>query len=407
MRAATAATLTLLATAAVGCGTEAPRPTIGAVELALPPGSGEPNVHAMSDGRTVVTWLEPTEAGHALRFAVREAGEWSQPHTIVAGRDFFVNWADFPSLIELADGTWLVHWLESVAEDPYAYHVKLALSRDGGASWGEPFSPHRDDSPTEHGFVSMVPWRGGAAVIWLDGRQMAGMEGGGHEGIDAGEMSLRMTTLRPSGELGEDVLLDDRTCECCQTALVDAGGDLVVAYRDRSMEEIRNIAVVRFAHGQWSEPDPVHDDGWYYPGCPVNGPQLAARGDTVAVAWFTAPDNEPATYVAFSRDAGVTFGEPIGVDLGDPLGRVDIELLPDGRALVVWLERTEEAAEITARTVAADGTLGAPITVAETSESRGSGFPRMALAGDEAVIALTLMGEAGGVRVASLRVESY
>lgn len=403
MKAANSATLALLALGAFGCGTEAPRPTVGAVELALPPESGEPNLHATADGRAVLTWHEPAGDGHALMFAVRNHDGWSEPRAIAAGRDFFVNWADFPSLIELQDGTWVVHWLEEVAEAPYAYHVMISLSRDRGATWSEPFSPHEDDSPTEHGFVSMVPWRGGAVLIWLDGRKMAGAEAAGaHGGVDAGEMTLRATTMRPSGELGEDVLLDGRTCECCQTALVQAGDEVVAAYRDRSAEEIRNIGVVRLAHGEWSEPAHVHDDGWRYPGCPVNGPQLAAHGENVAVAWFTAPDDTPATYVAFSDDAGRTFGRRIRVDGGDPLGRVDLELMPDGRAVVVWLERTEAAAQIRARTVASDGELGVAAVVAETSESRGSGFPRMALVGDELVIAWTLMGESGGVRAAVL-----
>jgi hypothetical protein len=77
-------------------------------------------------------------------------------------------------------------------------------------------------------------------------------------------------------------------------------------------------------------------------------------------------------------------------------------VMADGRAVVVWLERTEAAAEIRARTVARDGRLGEPAVVAETSESRGSGFPRMALVGEKPLIAWSLMGESGGVRVAAL-----
>lgn len=398
------ALMTAVAVFVCGCEPEPPTVTVGAVELAGPPGSGEPNLYATADGRAILSWLEPAEDGHELRFAVREAGAWSEPRTIVSGRDFFVNWADFPSLIELKDGTWIVHWLESVAEDPYAYHVKMSTSSDRGESWGEPFSPHRDDSPTEHGFVSMVPWRGGAAAIWLDGRKMVGSESA-HGEVDPGEMSLRATTLRSSGALGADVLLDGRVCECCQTALARAGDDLVAAYRDRSPEEIRNIAIVRFSHAEWSEPVAVHDDGWYYPGCPVNGPQLSARGDTVAIAWFTAPENDPAVYAAFSMDAGRSFAEPIRIDRGDPLGRVDIELLPDGRAVVVWLERSDEEAEILARVVAPAGDASEPVTVTPTAESRGSGFPRMARVGDEIVVAWTLMGESSGVRVAALKLE--
>ena len=162
----------------------------------------------------------------------------------------FVNWADFPSSLEMRDGTLAVHWLEKVADAPYAYHVMLALSSDDGATWSEPFRAHDDASPTEHGFVSMVPWSEGAGLTWLDARAMAGHASGGEHiaeggGAVRGAMSVRFRTLAPDGRLGPEVLLDDRTCECCQTALARIGDGLVAAYRDRSESEVRDIAVVR------------------------------------------------------------------------------------------------------------------------------------------------------------------
>ncbi len=217
-------------------------------------------------------------------------------------------------------------------------------------------------------------------------------------------MSIRTTTIDAEGALGDDVLLDSRTCECCQTALVTTAAGLAAAYRDRSEEEIRDIAVVRGTGSDWTDPERVAADDFYYPGCPVNGPQLSSRGDEVAVAWYTAPDQQPRVYAAFSADGGASFGDPIRIDDGDPLGRVDVELLPDGSALVTWLERTERAAEVRVRRVRSDGWTGTAQVVSETSESRASGFPRMARVGDELVIAWTLTGPDGGVRAASLQV---
>ncbi len=307
-----------------------------------------------------------------------------------------------------------MHWLEKVAPEPYAYHVKLAMSRDRGASWSVPIVPHRDESPQEHGFVSMTALPdGGAALIWLDGRNMT--EGhGGH----AGDMSLRATTLATDGSLSEDVLLDDRTCECCQTALARTASGLVAAYRDRSPDEVRDIAIVRHVNGAWTEPTMVADDHFVYPGCPVNGPQLAASGDTVAIAWFAAPviadadtqspdqmtgPRDAKVQVAFSADGGATFGTPARVDGGDPLGRVDIELLADGSALVVWVERTDSAAAVLARRVRPDGRMDQRWEIAVTAESRASGFPRTVRLGDEIVIAYRLVGKDGGVRVRAVR----
>jgi hypothetical protein len=87
----------------------------------------------------------------------------------------------------------------------------------------------------------------------------------------------------------------------------------------------------------------------------------------------------------------------VRVDDGNPLGRVDIELLKDGSALVVWLEKIGTEAEIRARRVEPSGVTGPSWTVAQTSQARRGGFPRMARSGDELVFAWT---DEAGIRVA-------
>jgi hypothetical protein len=221
--------------------------------------------------------------------------------------------------------------------------------------------------------------------------------------MGAGAMSVRFTTIAPDGALGEDILIDDRTCECCQTALARTASGLVAAYRDRSEAEIRDVAAVRFAGGRWSEPFHVGSDNWHYPGCPVNGPQLSARGDTVAIAWFAAPENRPRVQVAFSFDGGASFGEPVRIDDGRPSGRVDIEFLPTGEALASWLELTDDAAQVRGRLIQPNGRTGSSWLVADTDEARSSGFPRMAVGRDGVVMAWTVVGDSGGVRVATVR----
>lgn len=409
---------TILVGAAVGvlaCGsTDAPEAAHGftplEVELEVP-AAGMPNLHASPDGRVLLTYLEALGPDRwALRLAERRDGAWSEPHTVAADRPFFVNWADFPSAVRLRDGTLAVHWLEKVADDPYAYHVLVSLSRDGGESWGEPVLAHRDASPTEHGFVSMEAWEDGAALVWLDGREMAGGEGiagdqGGSGGGDPpeGAMTLRATTLRADGELGPEALLDERTCECCQTGLTRTAAGLVAAYRDRTAEEIRDIATVRLVDGRWSEPSTVHPDGWEIGGCPVNGPQLAADGDRVAIAWFTGAEGRPRVRAAFSEDGGESWGEPVRVDEGRPVGRVDVVLLPDGSAAVSWLEAREASGAVLLRRVMPDGEVGPTAAISETRAERASGFPRLAPADDRLLVAWTEPDGEGRVRVRSVR----
>lgn len=367
-------------------------------------GSGEPNLTAAPDGHVLLSWIEPAgEAGHSLRHAARpKGGAWSGPETIAQGRDWFVNWADFPALAALPDGTLFAHWLAKSGPGTYAYDVRVTLSRDAGKSWSPAVVPHRDGTQTEHGFVSMTPWGLRAmGLVWLDGRKTAGAAHAGH-GLGDAAMSLVHSTLDAEGRLGPETVLDPRVCDCCQTDAALADGATVVVYRDRSEKEVRDMSVVRFAAGRWSEPRTLARDGWEIDGCPVNGPAVAAAGRQVAVAWFTAASGTSRVNVAFSADAGETFGAPIGVDGGRPLGRVDVVFLADGVALVSWLEQVPKGTELRVQQVSPKGRLGAALTVADTSSARSSGFPRMVESGGEVTVAWRDAAEPPRIRTAVL-----
>jgi hypothetical protein len=315
----------------------------------------------------------------------------------VRGSDWFVNWADFPSLRALDDGALVAHWLERTGSDTYAYGVRVARSSDGGTTWSASFTPHRDSADAEHGFVSLYDAGGSrAGAVWLDGRQYAA----GRE-----EMTLRHALIGPDGELTDEIELDARVCDCCQTAVAQSGDDVLVFYRDRSDDEIRDISMLRISDGAASAPTRVHADDWHIAACPVNGPSADADGARVVLAWYTAPHDSGRVQVIFSEDGGATFGTPTRVDDGAPAGRVDVVLLDDGDALVTWLERVDGAAEVRARRVTAAGERGVAATVTRTGEQRASGFPRVTLAGDRLVFAWTETADAATrVRTATARV---
>ena len=367
------------------------------------PGSAEPNLSVGPDGRVYMSWLEPADSGHALRFASHDGRSWTAPRTIVKRRDFFVNWADFPSIIVLDNGRLAAHWLQRNGTGTYAYGVRISQSSDGGATWSTPVTPHRDASQTEHGFVAMWREAGKVGAVWLDGRKF---KQGGHDapaaGHDAGnEMMLLSTTLSPAGKRGAEVRLDERTCDCCQNTAAMTKRGPIVAYRNRSADEIRDIYVTRRVAGKWLPGVPVHDDNWKINACPVNGPSLAAQGDRVAIAWFTAANDSARVKLAFSSNAGATFGGPIRIDNGNPAGRVDVAMLADGGALVTWVERVGgDTAAVRVRRVSSDGKVGAPVTIASSSAARSSGFPQMAVTGTNVVFAWTQPGRPSAIRVA-------
>ena len=371
------------------------------------PGSAEPNLDVGPDGVVHMSWLEPLGSGqgHVLRIASLKGSEWSVPADVRSGRDFFVNWADFPSVLSLGDGRLVAHWLQRTGTATYAYGVRLAFTRDLGRTWSAPLTPHTDSSNTEHGFVSL--WRtargDGVEAVWLDGRKY------NRAGDDpTNEMSLATAAFTVEGRASlPERILDGRVCDCCQTSAAMTAKGPVIVYRDRSPDEIRDIAVVRRAGaGRWTEPVAVHNDGWKINACPVNGPSIAARGSNVAVAWFTAANDTPMVRIAFSRDAGATFAPPIRVDEGRPAGRVDVEVTRDGAALVSWIERTGgDAAAVRVRRVERSGRSGAATTVATSSAARASGFPRMVIAGSDAIFAWTMPGRPSEVKVAKMKVQ--
>lgn len=372
--------------------------------------SREPNVTTSPDGRIILSWVEKLDAKrYALRTAVRDQKGWSATQTVAQGDNWFINWADFPSVIGLNDGSLAAHWLVKSGKGTYAYDVNIAMSRDNGKTWTRPFVPHLDKTQTEHGFVSLVPLRDGhLGAIWLDGRNMKDMKDEHDEDKpSSASMTLRYASIDASGKISDEAELDERVCECCQTSATVTNEGVMTVYRDRSQNEVRDIYSVRQASGAWVKPAAVHADNWEINACPVNGPAIAAEGRNVAVTWFTGAGGKQSVKVAFSIDGGTTFGAPVVVDEGETQGRVDLVMLPDGSGLVCWLSGNAEGGSINVRRVQANGTLGPATVIAKTDISRSSGFPRMALLDSEVHFAWTEFGQPSKVRTAVADVSQY
>lgn len=371
------------------------------VENPAAPGSGEPALVSGADGVVYLSWVESADEEQALRFATWDGSGWSNPRTVTRAKDGAANWATYPSLAALSDGTLFAQWAVHAGGNPYASHLRVAVSGDGGATWSPPTAPHRDSTETLHGFAGMAPVDGDRmGLVWLDGREMVGKQ----EGQPGADMTLRFTTVDRNGRPGEDTLLDSLVCDCCSTALAGTGdGSLLAVYRDRSPEEIRDISRMRLVDGNWSEPAAVHADGWKIPGCPVNGPAVASGPGGAAAAWFTGAGDAGRVWVAFSSDDGATFGEPIQVDDGHPLGRVGLVLTSGGEAVVSWMESAGDSAAIRVRRFTPRGPEADAGVSIPASGERTAGFPELVAIPDGVLVAWTEPGKPSRVRTAVVR----
>jgi hypothetical protein len=364
-----------------------PPPPFEPIAISVPAGVGAtgPRISGSSELGLVLSWMEKDDSGAALHYSRFDDGQWSERRTIVAGIDMFVNWADMPSVRPMGGERLSAHWLEMSADLTYSYDVVFVQSHDGGQTWSEPQRPHDDGTPTEHGFVSMYGDDSGTGLIWLDGRKTAHERTGNP--TDTG-MTLRAATIGGGSDIHDEQLVDELICDCCQTDVAVAASGPVAVYRDRSVDEIRDISVTRRIEGHWSPGKSLAADNWEIPGCPVNGPSIVASGEFVAVAWFTGAAGRPVVKLAMSSDSGVTFSAPIEVAAGKVQGRVGLVHLGGDDVAVSWLQSGESGTHpVFARRYSADGTPGPARLVAQNAGAFS--FPQIALSGADLVFVWT------------------
>jgi hypothetical protein len=372
----------------------------GWVESPPPAAAGAMAPALVADGDGfLATWIEPlAQAGHRVRFARWQGGNWSAASTVREGKTLFANWADVPGVVRSPDAALYAWWLEKSGPDTYAYDVRLARSTDQGATFTALGVLHEDRSAVEHGFVSAVAEEGGVRFYYLDGRAT----------VAGAPMQLR-TILVQGERVGLSELVDESVCDCCATAAIApiapialpgaGGGGSVVAYRDRTAGEIRDVQVTLRSRGGGLATKPVGNDRWQIAGCPVNGPALAANAGQLAVAWFAAPGDRPRMAVARSTDGGATWGKPQLLSSGKPMGQLAVAALRDAFALS-WLEATSGGSELRLARLEGSGRPGPSLAIARTGVGRTAGIPRLAAGANRLAL---LWVDAGSPSGTSLR----
>jgi len=360
--------------------------------------SGSYSLAAGEEGVILLSWVEPLADGHAFRFAELEEDGWSEPRTIAEGGDFFVNWADHPSMVAIGGDRLAAHWLvrNEGAVGNYGYGIRMAHSFDRGSTWREVFSAGLHHTAAYTGCMAFTREPGGFSGAYLTPETVTGEE----------RMTLRMVRFHVDGHPLSDQLLDEVACDCCPLGMATGGLGPLVAYRDRHLDppndDIRDITVRRRVRAVWEPDRLVHPDGWRINGCPVNGPAIAASGNTVAVAWFTLATGEPEMRIAFSGNGAEGFTLPTRFDEGAPSGYADIVLLDDGTAAILWLESGNDGGEVRLRRMTQDGLPSESIRIASAPAGRDTGVLQMERQNDRLILAW----RDGHVRTASIEIEA-
>ena len=357
--------------------------------------SVSPNLSLDKKGSPILSWMRIDEETVYLEYARLESKQWSPPITVSSGENWLVNRADFPSVVQLTDSLWAAHWLVFTDPSTFAYDVFVSLSRDGGQTWEEGFSPHTDGTISEHGFVSFFADESDVGVVWLDGRNMLG--GHANEAAqhvhDKGTrgMALRSTKFTSMGSIGGDQEIDDLVCDCCQTDISETPNGPILVFRNRTENEHRDIYFSRMTNGQWSKSKPVAVDNWLIGGCPVNGPSVAANQNKTAVAWYTQAKGFGEVKVALSNNGSDDFDSPIDIDSGeDVLGQVGLAPIEEGGFVISWMSHIEgTSGELRLKYIDDSGVVFASEVSVEVSNTNTAGLPQMVLTDEDIVLAWT------------------
>jgi peroxiredoxin len=335
-----------------------------AIDPPAPPGSTFPALAAegaatvTKEHEILMTWLAPSASGGRLSFARLSGQAWSQPIT-VAEPVATLGPADRPSLTVI-DTQGVRRTLIARTGDV------VARSGDGGRTWTRLPAPALP-------FASFAGGDEGAYVFWL--------------AADGDGPAKLLGTRVLAGE----TLLDPRVAGGSGTSAAMTWDGPVVVYRDRSTKDALDVAMVRRQDARWTLPRPVHVEGWRAAQEPKSGPQVAALRRQVAVAWYTEAPPRPRVLVAFSSDAGRTFGAPVEVDAREsdhaPSGSVDVALDDNGHALVLWMATTGPSeATLNLARVSPDGNRGEALVLAQGLPARLGGMPQIARAGNRVAV---------------------
>jgi len=303
----------------------------------------------------LLSWVRASSTTQQLMYAIYRDKQWSTPRAVVKGNNWFINYADYAKVEAIDEQHFIASWLEQSNTTSTHYQFKIKQSFDAGETWMETTSPLLEKD-AEHGFISVVKKDGKALFTWIS------QVGKGYQ--------IQSSQLDSDNQWSSVQIVDNASCSCCHTDMAKQENRVYSVYRNRTDEEIRDIAINIYQNQQWGKPNIIHDDGWKIKGCPVNGPSISANKNAYVIIWYTFSGGvRQAKLLVHSN----TQRHVISIDK-EAIGFVDSAIVNDVTAIVSWLSIANNEIFMNVQLVnLLDGSLGIKKTF--KIDQKTMGFP--------------------------------
>ncbi|MYM22605.1 exo-alpha-sialidase [Duganella sp. FT135W] len=279
----------------------------------------------------------------------------------------------------------------------YTSEVRFMRSENGGHSFSEPVTVHKDMNVITHGFAStVVDAKGYIYVTWIDKRDQQEAKEAGHP--YAGAAQYYAVSLDGGRSFQGDYKIADHSCECCRSSLaLNSEGHAVLLWRHVFQPNIRDHAFTMLTPG--GKPQTIERatfDNWAIDACPHQGPALAYGDDGRRhQTWFTGGEDGGGLYYA-SQAATGGLVTPIRLGSGQA---ANAEVAVSGQQVeIAWKEFDGTVTQIRGMSSGDAGHTWQTRTLASTNGA--SDQPRLAKNGRR--IFLVWRTETDGMRTISL-----
>lgn len=281
--------------------------------------------------------LSTENAALTLRMSHDSGEHWMPPITLsTAGSTVTTSAENAPQLATRGMYAFALWQQRSNADE-----TQLVAARSSGMGTTPPVTTVVTDKPATDksysGFATLtVAPNGDVYAAWLDGRD--------NTSASTGTFNVYLARSTDRGAtFHHNVKVATLACPCCRPSVAIAtNGKVYVAYRHVYGDNERDIAVaISTDHGEhFSQPVRVANDRWKLFGCPESGPVVAAQGDKLIVAWYTAAGGHPGIRLAASRNGGGSFSKEISVSKGiEGANHPYLSMTDDGAIALVFSGR--------------------------------------------------------------------